>query len=189
MADTQPNDLAGNTSSDSTTTSSNDADSNSSADTATASGTNTSTADETTPEVTAGDEDHVELLQELVSRHVELFERLIYVELDINQKNNINRIGGDQSQGLISRLPADMQQNLPVDRHWKSLERALKESDTLKTIQTDIFSNGTIVRGPAKSIQQMVETLSHNTFDDLLKNGDEVLAALDQIDFAVCPCL
>lgn len=130
--------------------------------------------------------DPVETLQTLVTQHVELFERLLYVERDISNKDNIKRYQGALSEGLLRRHPADMRENMLVDWHRNAIHRALDETGTKGQIQTKEYSDGTHVKGEASAIQQMVEALSRNVFQEFLQNYNSVLSNLDQVPFVVC---
>ena len=130
--------------------------------------------------------DPVEKLQTLVMQHVELFERLLYVERDISNKGNIKRYQGALSEGLLRRHPADMRENMLTDWHRSAIHRALDETGTKGQIQTKEYSDGTHVKGEASAIQLMVEALSRNVFQEFLQNYNSVLSNLDQVPFVVC---
>jgi hypothetical protein len=130
------------------------------------------------------DADNVARLQLLVTRHVELLERMLLVEQDINGNDNIKRFG-ELSLGLIHRHTADMRPDMEVDLHAEALRRAMEKTSTTESIITKFYRDGTEIRGPAKDVQNMVEALSRTFFNDLLDNVDNVLTTLSQVDFAV----
>ena len=130
--------------------------------------------------------DTVDDLQALLVKHVELFERVLLVEQDINATDNIKRLRGEESQGLVHRHMADRSPSMEVDLHADAIKRALEQTATSGTIKTTIYREGTLIRGPARDVQTMVEQLSRTFFNDLLENLDKVLEALDCVKFAVC---
>ena len=124
-------------------------------------------------------------MQTLVTQHVQLFERLLYVERDISSATNIRRVRGNLSEGLLRRHPSHMKVGMLVDRHKAAIDRARKETQTVDSVQTVEFRQGTQVKGDAAAIQKMVEKLSCNIFDEFLANRDAVLSHLDRVPYVV----
>ena len=136
------------------------------------------------PDTDGAKPDHVEHLQYLVTHHVDLFERLLYVERDINNQDNFTRLHGDESAGLLTRRTKD-KRRMEVDWHAKFAEQALDKSGTRDQIKLQAYAEGTGVRGNAHSVQLMVEALSQTIFDSFIDNADEVLTTLGKVEHAV----
>jgi hypothetical protein len=149
--------------------------------------------------------DNVERLQTLVTQHVELFERLLFVERDADEMAKHNR--GDRSRGELYRHPSDMREDMPSDWHRGAIERAISASHETGTrsgggggssssssssssnrnrvkIESQ-WSNCTIVTGDTAALHQMTDALSRNIFKELLDNRDAALATLSEVAFVV----
>ena len=106
----------------------------------------------------------------------------------MSDRNNIKRVRGNNSKGLLTRHPDDKQENMVIDRHRDAIERAFDKTNTRSKISTVQYSNGTVVQGDAASIRKMVQCVSEILFSDFIANGEDVLSTIDRVDFAVRLC-
>ena len=130
--------------------------------------------------------DNVERLQTLVTHHVELFERLLYVERDSDEIAKAYR--GDRSKGQLYRHPSDMREDMPSDWHRAAIERVSQETGIRGSNRVKLngqFSNCTVVDGETAAVHQMTDALSRNIFKELLDNRDAALATLSEVAFVV----